>query len=100
MSMSDLWLTVIKAASALLVLSNANYLAQVMRVYTTSFIATVPLIEYQTKMPFYWESQFYVDSGLNCIVQLVEIMQLSAKPQCVGGFPPCFSVAWSLFLMT
>ena len=43
--------------------------------------------------------QSCVNSGLNHIVQLVEIMQLGAKPQRVGDFPPLLSVAWSLFLM-
>ena len=56
--------------------------------HTTSFLATVLF----NRVP--------KNSGLNRIVQLIEIMQLGAKPQHVGDSPPLPSVAWSLFLMT
>ena len=77
-------LTAISAASALLVLPNANYLARVRKVH----ILLLSLLQCFNWLP--------KNSGLNHIVELVEIMELGAKPQRVENFPPLPSVAWSL----
>ena len=63
--------------------------------YCCSAFNRVPKCHSIGKAP---QVQSCVDSGLNCIIQLVEIMQLGAKPQLVGDVPLLLSVAWLLYL--
>ena len=86
------WLTASNAVSVCTsILLNANYLARVMRVHTL-FLSVLPSLNRVPKChSIGMQVQSYVDSGLDCILQLV------ARLQRLGDFPPLLSIVWSLF---